>query len=129
MTYANHYTAWEEDELKDLYYRVSLGDSVQKLVRRFGRSPQAIKDALRKILAVQLANYPKSRVAEALNMDTEVLKAYLASEKYEVPLEYSANHDGSVGCYAICMSSILLAGAFCIFGIVSNTMVATISYL
>jgi hypothetical protein len=124
--YTNQYSSWERNDLIELYSRATSGESVKKLVRRFGRSPSSIQTALRKILAVQLTLHPRRDVAEALNTDIDYLKYYIAADdKYNIPLDYSEYHTGGVGCYAICMSSLIFAGLFYGVGVVSDYLTKT----
>jgi hypothetical protein len=125
--YTNQHSAWSREDLIALYSCATSGESVKKLVRRFGRSPQAIQTALRKILSVQLACYSKKEVAQAMNVDPTYLKNYIADEKYNVSLEYSEHHPNGIGCYPIIISSFLIAGALCSMGILSN-QITNIAY-
>jgi len=123
--YTNQYSSWEHKDLIELYSRATSGESVKQLVRRFGRSPSSIQTALRKILALQLTQYPRKDVADALNTEIESLKYYIADDKYDIPLDYSEHYSGGVSCYAICMSSLIFAGLFCGVGIVSDYLTKT----
>lgn len=123
--YTNQYNSWERNDLIELYSLATSGESVKKLVRRFGRSPSSIQTALRKIVGIQLTQYPRKDVANALNTDVDYLKNYIADEKYNIPLDYSEHYVGGIGYYAICMSSLIFAGLFCGVGMVSDYLTKT----
>jgi len=124
--YTNQYSSWERNDLIELYSRATSGESVKQLVRRFGRSPSSIQTALRKIVAIQLTQYPRKDVADALNTEVDYLKNYIADDKYNISLDYSEHHTGGIGCYAICMSSLIFAGLYCGVGMISDYFAKTV---